>query len=79
MPPRPQDAAVHGGAAEVHVRLVDVEPVAGLVAATARFCAHLNRDAIEAMPDAAVRALSEVQAILWRLEQSRPEQPEQEG
>lgn len=78
MPARPEDAAVHGGAAQVSVQLVDVEPVMGLVAATARFCVHLTPAAIEAMPEGAVHALSDVQAILWRLEHSRPE-PEQQN
>ena len=68
---RPEDAAQAPGS--VTVRLPDLEPVAGLVAATARFCAHLTPAAIEAMPDRARDALSQMQSILWRLEHSQPE------
>jgi hypothetical protein len=69
---RPEDQAAAMGNS-VTVRLPDLEPIAGLVAATARFCAHLNREAVEAMGESAVAALSDVQSILWRLEHARPE------
>ena len=57
----------------VTVRLVDVEPMAGLVAATARFCAHLDENTVKVMPSAAVEALSQIQGIMWRLEHAHPE------
>ena len=60
-------------ALEVTVRLVDVEPVAGLVAAVGRFCAHLDAQSVQAMPEPAARALSQIQAIMYALENSRPE------
>jgi hypothetical protein len=79
MPPRPEDAAAFGGPAEVHVRLVDLEPVMGLVAAIARFCAALTPAVYEALAQSeqAVGALSDVQALLWRMEHSGPETPQQ--
>jgi hypothetical protein len=68
---RPEDQAARP--ASVTVRLPDLEPIAGLVAATARFCAHLTPAAYEAMGEKASDALGQVQAILWRLEHARPE------
>lgn len=61
------------GTPEVTVNLRDLEPVLGLVAAVARFCAHLDAETTKVMPDAAARALSQIQAILYGLENSRPE------
>lgn len=69
---RPEDVAAQAGG-QVTVRLPDLEPVAGLVAAVSRFCAHMTPAAYEAMPEKAADALGQVQAILWRLEHSRPE------
>lgn len=65
--------------AEVTVHLPDMEPVMGLVAACARFSVHINAEAIEAMPEAAVEALSQIHSILWRLEHSRVEPPPRAG
>lgn len=62
----------------VAVQLVDLEPVAGLVSAVTRFSVCLTREAIEAMSDDAKDALSDIQAILWRLEHARPEAPREE-
>lgn len=73
MPPRPEDLAAFGVTPEVSVQLRDVEPVLGLVAAMARFSAHLTPEAYAAMTDAAQDALGQVQALLWRLEHSAPE------
>ncbi|MFC9973545.1 hypothetical protein ACFVH6_21890 [Spirillospora sp. NPDC127200] len=55
----------------MHLR--DLEPVAGLVAASSRLCAHLTRPAYEAMGEDALGALRDVQAILWRLEHAHVE------
>lgn len=63
-----------GGAQSVTVRLVDLEPVAGLIAAAGRFCAHLDAKAYEALPQPATDALGQIQAILWRLEHAKPEE-----
>jgi hypothetical protein len=60
--------------ASVTVRLPDLEPVLGLVAAVSRFCDHLDPAAISAMPDGAARALSQIQSIMWGLEHSKPEE-----
>lgn len=76
MPPRPEDAAVHGGTAEVNVRLVDVEPLAGLVSAVSMLCVSLTNEAVEAMPETAQQHLTDIQAILWRLQHRAPERPE---
>jgi hypothetical protein len=70
MAPRPEELS---SVAEVTVHLVDMEPVAGLVAAVARFCAHLDEETIKIMPVTAVEALSAIQTIMWNLEHSRPE------
>ncbi|MFB4306985.1 hypothetical protein [Actinomadura sp. GTD37] len=75
MPPRPEDLAAFGVTPEVSVRLADVEPILGLVAAMARFSAHLTPDAYAAMPEAAQDALGQAQALLWRLERSAPDPP----
>jgi hypothetical protein len=58
---------------QVTVRLPDLEPFAGLIAATSRFCAYLTPAAYEAMPEKATDALEQVQAIMWRLEHAQPE------
>lgn len=55
------------------VRLVDVEPFAGLVAAVARYCMSLGPEVYAAMSPAATEALSDVQGILWRLEHANVE------
>lgn len=68
---RPEDLSAAPGS--VTVRLPDLEPITGLVAAVSRFCAHMTPAAYEAMPEKAADALGQVQAILWRLEHSRPE------
>lgn len=68
MPPRPEDLAAQQVQGEVIVRLPDLEPVAGLVAACARLSAALTADAVMALPDSAVDAITTIQAILWRLE-----------
>ena len=60
-------------AESVTVHLVDVEPFAGLLIATGRFCAHLDEAAITAMNPEAVDALAVIQSVLWRLEHSQPE------
>lgn len=73
MPPRPEDLAAFGVTPEVSVRLGDVEPVLGLVAALGRFSAHLTPEAYAAMTEPAQDALGQVQALLWRLERSAPE------
>lgn len=61
------------GTPEVTVNLRDLEPVLGLVAAVGRFCAHLDAQSVQAMPEPAARALSQIQAIMYGLENSRPE------
>lgn len=67
------------GGGEVTVRLPDLEPVMGLVAACTRLSLHISQAAIEAMPDGAQDALSQIQSILWRLEHARtePDPPQQ--
>jgi hypothetical protein len=73
---RPEDQALQEEAAKsdgITVRLVDVEPFAGLCAAVARFCVALGPEAYAAMGSAATEALSDVQGILWRLEHSNVE------
>ena len=59
----------------VTVHLPHLEPCMGLAAACARFSAHLayTPAAYEAMNDGATIALTEIQAILWRLANSSPE------
>lgn len=57
----------------VTVHLADLEPFAGLAAVCARFNTHLTPAVYEAMTDGATLALSQMQAILWRLEHSSPE------
>jgi hypothetical protein len=62
-----------GEITSVTVKLADVEPIAGLLAACGRFCAHLDEKAINAMEPGAVESLSVMQSIMWRLEHSQPE------
>lgn len=62
-------------AASVTVHLADVEPFAGLAAACARFCQVLPREIWAALPPDANEALTQVQAILFHLEHSRPDPP----
>lgn len=73
MPPRPEDAAVHGGTPEISVRLVDVEPITGLVSAVSMLCVSLTNEVVEAMPESAQQHLTDIQAILWRLQHRGPE------
>jgi len=74
---RPEADAAPG---QVTVRLPDLEPIAGLVAATARFCANLTPESAQMLSEPALNALSDMQAILWRLEHARPEpDPPKEG
>jgi hypothetical protein len=73
MPPRPEDLAAFGVTPEVSVRLADVEPILGLMAALGRFSAHLTPEAYAAMTEGAQDALGQVQALMWRLERSAPE------
>lgn len=58
---------------EITVQLVDVEPVSGLIAATARFCGALTPGVYEAMSTDATEALSVIQGIMWRLEHANVE------
>lgn len=60
--------------ASVTVRLPDLEPVLGLMAAISRFCDHLDAETVRNMPDGAARALSQIQSIMWGLEHSKPEE-----
>jgi hypothetical protein len=59
----------------VTVHMSDIEPFAGLAAACARFSAHLayTPAVYDALNPGATLALTEIQAILWRLEHSSPE------
>lgn len=57
----------------ITVRLVDVEPMMGLIAAVARFCGALTPEVYNAMSSDATEALSTVQGVMWRLEHSNPE------
>lgn len=57
----------------ITVRLVDVEPVMGLVAAVSGFCSALTPEAYKAFSSDATEALSVVQGIMWRLEHANPE------
>ncbi|MDL4812816.1 hypothetical protein [Actinomadura opuntiae] len=75
MPPRPEDLAAHGLVPEVTVQLRDLEPVLGLVSAVSRFCATLTQAALDAMSEDSQIALGDVQAVLWRLQNTVPEQP----
>lgn len=76
---RPEDVATQETGHEdpkvrdITVRLVDVEPFAGLIAAVARYCMSLGPEVYQAMSPAATEALSDVQGILWRLEHSNVE------
>lgn len=74
MPPRDEDLA-RTGVGSVTVSLPDLEPCMGLAAACARFSAHLayTPEVYAAMNDGATRALTEIQAILYRLAHSSPE------
>lgn len=71
---RPEDVATLEAETEasppegVVVRLVDVEPFAGLVAAVARFSTLLTPEVYAVLPMDATEALSDVQGIMWRLE-----------
>lgn len=62
-----------GAPSEVTVRLVDMEPVAGLMAALGRFCQSLDSVAYDGMNDQAKESLATVQSLLWKLEHSTPE------
>lgn len=75
MPPRPEDVqdAQAQGPQSVTVRLPDLEPIMGLVAACTRLSLHLNQAALDAMPEGAQDALAKIQGILWRLEHTRVE------
>lgn len=70
---RPEDVAAPASPSEIIVRLVDVEPFAGLSAAVARFCAALTPEVYKALTPDATEALSDVQGIMWRLEHSNVE------
>lgn len=64
------------GPVSVTVRLPDIEPVLGLMAAVAQFCAQMDADAVIALPDPAARTLSQIQSLMWGLEHSKPEPEE---
>jgi hypothetical protein len=59
----------------VTVRLADVAPISGLIAACTRLCVAVPHEAVEALPDDAVDAFTQIQSILWRLEHAQPERP----
>lgn len=61
------------GVGSVEVRLVDLEPIGGLIAACSRLSMAMTVEAYEALPPAAQQAATQIQSILWRLEHSRPE------
>lgn len=71
---RPEDEQRRKTPDQITVRLVDVEPFAGLTAAVARFCAALTPEVYKAMSSDATEALSTVQGIMWRLEHANVEQ-----
>lgn len=71
---RPEDVAVVDRPESVTIRLVDVEPFAGLVAAVARFCGALTPEVYAALSGDATEALGAVQGIMWRLEHANVEQ-----
>lgn len=77
---RPDDVATQGehatpelDATTVTVRLADIDPYAGLVAACARLSMALPADVIKTLPDAAVDALSAIQSLLYGFEHAKPE------
>ena len=76
---RPEDVATLEAETEtlpsdgVVVRLVDVEPFAGLIAAVARYCMSIGPEVYAVHSQAATEALSDVQGIMWRLEHASPE------
>lgn len=75
---RPDDVAAQEAGHDpppegITFRLVDVEPVAGLVAAVARFCAVLNPEVHPVMSQDAMEALSTIHGIMWRLEHANVE------
>lgn len=74
MPPPPGYEQV-AQPTSVTVHLTDIEPFAGLVAACARFSSHLayTPGVYAAMNEGATGALTQIQAILYRLEHSSPE------
>lgn len=70
---RPEDEPQRKIPDSITVRLVDVEPFAGLTAAIARFCAALTPDVYKTLSSDATEALGTVQGIMWRLEHAHPE------
>jgi hypothetical protein len=71
---RSEDLQEQAVPSEIKVWLMDMEPVLGLSAALARFCALLTPDVYQHMSPDATEALATVQGILWRLEHAHPEQ-----
>jgi hypothetical protein len=57
----------------IDLNLRDMEPVLGLVAAVSSFCALLTPDQYKVFSPEQTEALGTAQALLWRLEHSRPE------
>jgi hypothetical protein len=57
----------------VTVRLVDVEPVAGLVAACARMSTALRAEHVSGWPEEALDALRTIQSLLFGFEHARTE------
>jgi hypothetical protein len=75
---RPEDVAAQErptAGRTVTVQLADMEPVLGLSAAVARFCASLTPETYATLTPEATEALSTIQGIMWRLEHANPESP----
>lgn len=77
MPLRPEDQELleQQQPTSVTVRLVDVEPISGLVAACTRLSTSLTAEVAAQLPDDVIDAITQIQSILWRLEHSQPERP----
>lgn len=72
---RPEDQAQQIAETGISVHLVDVEPVMGLVAAVSSFCALMTPEQYKVLTPEQTDALGTAQALLWRMEHSRPEIP----
>jgi len=76
---RPEDVATLDAGTEtpssdgIVIRLVDVEPFAGLIAAVARFSILLTPEVYAVLSQDATEALSDVHGIMWRLEHANVE------
>jgi hypothetical protein len=60
---------------EYTLNLADLEPVLGLIAAVSRFNASLTEAVYALLSEEQIETLGSIQALLWRMEHSRPDGP----